>query len=260
MQDSQQPQTTRSGRGVDGCGLANARRMEPTSLSRAAVGKLFGNLMVISEERLRVGRHTYLLTKCTLCGMERWQAQNNLRRGLAGCRKCGRAKAKGREALRVPKWLYQRAQAAQQRCVNPTEGSYPRYGGRGIEFHFESPRAMALWVQENLGLRPDMEIDRINNNGHYEAGNLRWATGAQNLANSRKSKVSAEFHAFKMAHPEIRYADSTLRHLLLEGMTPEQIIERYHRPSCKPKGVYGTFSTPDPVIASRLKGCSSQTV
>jgi hypothetical protein len=112
---------------------------------------------------------------------------------------------------------------------------------------------MALWVQENLGLHKDKELDRIDNEGHYEAGNLRYVTPAQNLANSRKQKVSAEFHAFRQEHPEIRYADATLRRLLLQGMTPEQIIERYNRPSAKPKGVYGTFSTPDPDIASRLR-------
>ena len=176
---------------------------------------------------------------------------SNLRGKTAGCRKCGRAAAKGREALRVPKWLYQRAQAAQQRCTNPNDASYAWYGGRGIEFRFKSPRAMALWVEENLGLHREMEIDRIDNNGHYEPGNLRYSTPAQNVANSRKAKVSAKFHAFRLKYPEVRYADATLRHLLLEGLTPEQIRERFYRPSCKPKGVYGTFSTPDQDIVSQ---------
>lgn len=112
---------------------------------------------------------------------------------------------------------------------------------------------MAIWVQEHLGLQRSLELDRIDNNGHYEPGNLRWATGAQNMANGRKQRVSAEFHDFRMRHPEVRYADATLRRLLLNGMTTAQIIARWHTPSSKPKGVYGTFSTADPVIASRLK-------
>ncbi len=118
---------------------------------------------------------------------------------------------------------------------------------------------MGLWVMEHLGLHQDLELDRIDNDGHYEPGNLRYATGAQNLANSRKQRVSAQFHDFRMKHPEVRYADATLRRFLLQGMTPTQIIARWHQPSTKPKGVYGIFSTADPVIASRLKRSSSQT-
>jgi hypothetical protein len=159
--------------------------------------------------------------------------------------------------LKAPKWLYRRAQAAQQRCTNPNGSHFARYGGRGIEFRFDSPRAMAEWVTANLGLQKEMEIDRIDNDGHYEAGNLRWAHPALNVANSTKAKVSAEFHTFRMEHPEVRYADATLRRLLLKGMTFEEIRERYQKPSRKPKGVYGTFSTPDPTIASQSKACSS---
>lgn len=112
---------------------------------------------------------------------------------------------------------------------------------------------MARWVQANLGLHKEMEIDRIDNSGHYEANNLRYVTPSQNIANSRGDRVSAQFHAFKLKYPEVTYADITLRTFFYQGMTPTQIVERFYRPSRKPKGVYGTFSTPDPVIASQLK-------
>jgi len=112
---------------------------------------------------------------------------------------------------------------------------------------------MAEWVQANLGLHRDMELDRINNDGHYEPGNLQWTTPTQNVANSTKAKVSAEFHAFRLQYPEVRYADATLRRFLLAGMAFKEIKDRFYQASSKPKGVYGTFSTPDPIIASRLK-------
>ena len=63
----------------------------------------------------------------------------------------------------------------------------------------------------------------------------------------------AAMHKFRLEHPKIRYADKTLRNLFYMGLTPQQIIERYHRHSDKPKGVYGTFSTPDLEIASLAK-------
>lgn len=255
MQDLQQHRITKSGQMTDGNHLENAQQMEHQSPLPEMVGDRFGRLMVIDATPKIIKNHPYLQMRCTTCGKEGMWLRSNLRRGIAGCRKCGRKEAHGREALKVPKWLYQRAQAAQQRCINPNEANYSRYGGRGIEFRFDSPRAMAEWVAENLGLHREMEIDRIDNDGHYEPGNLRWATPIQNVVNSTKAKVSIEFHVFRKNHPEIMYADATLRRLLLQGMTPEQIIERFNLPSCKPKGVYGTFSTPDQSIVSLSKDC-----
>ena len=42
--------------------------------------------------------------------------------------------------------------------------------------------------------------------------------------------------------------------MIARGLTDEQIVERFHRPSRKPKGVYGTFSTLDPEIVSLCQG------
>lgn len=72
-----------------------------------------------------------------------------------------------------------------QRCTNPRDGSWRNYGGRGIEFRFASVGAAVQWIKEHLPhptyLR--LDVDRIDNNGHYEPGNLRLATRQQNLAN-----------------------------------------------------------------------------
>jgi hypothetical protein len=71
---------------------------------------------------------------------------------------------------------------ARQRCNNPKDTKYPDYGGRGIEFRFTS---FDQFFAE-LGPRPDgMTLDRINNDGHYEPGNVRWATGSQQIRNRR---------------------------------------------------------------------------
>ena len=100
-----------------------------------------------------------------------------------------------------------------------------------------------------------MELDRIDNNGHYEAGNIRWATKAVNTNNRRTSKWTPLMHKFKMEYPHINYADSTLRQLLSVGLTFPQIEERFNLPSQKPKGKYGISSTADPEIASLVKVC-----
>ena len=142
------------------------------------------------------------------------------------------------------------------RCNNKNNAQYDNYGGRGIQFKFDSAISCALWIQENLGCLPkhkDMELDRINNDGHYEAGNIRWAKKIVNTNNRRTSKWTPLMHKFKLEHPEIRYADASLRGYLSAGLTFAQIVERYHKPSQKPKGKYGTFSTADREIASLVK-------
>lgn len=73
--------------------------------------------------------------------------------------------------------------AARQRCRNPRDRAYRNYGGRGIEFRFKSFGEF----YEEIGPRPTFNhsVDRINVNGHYEKGNVRWATRAEQVKNRR---------------------------------------------------------------------------
>jgi hypothetical protein len=73
--------------------------------------------------------------------------------------------------------------AARERCSNPHNKSYKNYGGRGIQFRFTS--FADFW--DALGPRPDpsLTIERINNDGHYERGNVCWATRLEQRHNRR---------------------------------------------------------------------------
>lgn len=75
--------------------------------------------------------------------------------------------------------------AMKDRCLSPNNQNYKYYGGRGISID-------PLWMDfavfvEDVGERPEgMSLDRINNDGNYEPGNVRWATAKEQSLNSRK--------------------------------------------------------------------------
>jgi hypothetical protein len=72
--------------------------------------------------------------------------------------------------------------AAKARCTNPKNKDWKHYGGRGIKFLFKSFREFLA----HIGPRPaGKTLDRIKNDGHYEPGNVRWATWKEQAANRR---------------------------------------------------------------------------
>jgi hypothetical protein len=78
-------------------------------------------------------------------------------------------------------WLNMRA-----RCSNPNKPDWPRYGGRGIRV-CDRWRSFEAFLAD-VGERPrsDLQLDRIDNDGHYEPGNVRWATRSEQMANRRR--------------------------------------------------------------------------
>ena len=79
------------------------------------------------------------------------------------------------------------------RCNNLKCKDYQWYGERGIKNKFKSFDDFFSYVVNNLGIKKieqikGLQIDRIDNDGHYEPGNIRWVTSKINNNNRRNSK------------------------------------------------------------------------
>lgn len=81
-----------------------------------------------------------------------------------------------------------------QRCLNPRDKRYDRYGGRGITICDRWLDSFEAFL-EDMGRRPSSAhtIDRIDNDGNYEPGNCRWATQKQQQRNRGNSVIITAF-------------------------------------------------------------------
>ena len=76
-----------------------------------------------------------------------------------------------------------------RRCEWPGHRQWKDYGGRGIGVceRWHDVRLFIADIERDLGPRPHgMTLDRIDVNGNYEPGKMRWATWQQQRHNRRK--------------------------------------------------------------------------
>lgn len=88
-----------------------------------------------------------------------------------------------------------------RRCADPNDAHFHCYGGRGI-------RVCERWLDfsnyiSDTGLPPfpGAELDRIDNDGNYEPGNVRWVTRTQNR-NNQRDNIMVNFNGKTMTIAE----------------------------------------------------------
>lgn len=163
---------------------------------RVSIGLQFGSWTVLSDVPFQKCGALYVRARCS-CGIERDANLRFLETGRSvQCKACAASQRHRNEGHLlvtsvVDRRLQKRVNDWFQRCNNPNSQSYRNYGARGIECRFQSVKEGVEWVKEHLP-HPTylkLDVDREDNDGHYEAGNLRLVTRKVNLAN-RRQRVS----------------------------------------------------------------------
>lgn len=89
------------------------------------------------------------------------------------------------DIFRKKKPLYRTWQSMKSRCYDSNTRDYNLYGGRGITVCERWLNSYDDFVAD-MGVRPEgMTLDRINPDGNYEPGNVRWATPKEQITNRR---------------------------------------------------------------------------
>lgn len=164
-----------------------------TSRLPIVIGQQFGRLTVT---RLLLGigtRRASAVCECQ-CGNRRIVALSQLRSG--GTRSCGclrreyvaaknKKHGEGSRTQRTPEYVVWKRM--RQRCNDPGTHQWANYGGRGIKI---DPRwdDFATFLAD-VGRKPGRgyTIDRIDNDGDYAPGNVRWATAKEQSRNKRNT-------------------------------------------------------------------------
>lgn len=74
--------------------------------------------------------------------------------------------------------------AVRGRCEDPNDVSYQWYGAKGIRMYEEWANDIHTFLRD-IGPKPSSvhSLDRINNEGHYEPGNVKWSTPREQAQN-----------------------------------------------------------------------------
>lgn len=146
------------------------------------LGERYGRLTVIRRTVKKVG--SPLVCICD-CGKIVFTSSNKLRIGrIKSCGCFSRERSRRHGLYGTPE--YNAWKSMKQRCLNKNNKSYKWYGARSIKIH-------PPWIKDfyaffvEAGKRPSekFSIDRIDNDGHYIPGNIRWATKKQQIENRR---------------------------------------------------------------------------
>lgn len=155
------------------------------------IGEIFGYWTVVSyNEQLSKEKRETLLNCVCKCGTTKPVYLKMLKKGKSKSCGCMRREKKTTHGLEQHS-MYNIWRNQYNRCNNRKNKNYNHYGGRGIECTWTLEEA-CVWYDENPKPSKKHSLDRIDNNGHYEVSNVRWATSIEQNNNRRPRTFSTE--------------------------------------------------------------------
>ncbi len=198
------------------------------------IGQRFGRLVVTARDGRRV-------TCSCDCGKTIEAERGNVAYGRTrscGCLQAEVARENGRRAAKhghtsggkmSPEYLSWQAMNA--RCRNPAAENFAEYGGRGITVCGRWRESFAAFLADVGPRRPGTTLDRVQNDGNYEPGNVRWATPRQQAGNRRTSRlitIGGETACLTEWARRAGVSDHCILHRLRRGLTGRALIQPAH--------------------------------
>lgn len=163
------------------------------------IGKRFGRLTVIAEgERAQGRRENRWICQCDCGNITNPVSGNRLRSGdvkSCGCYKREQTIRRSTTHDLCHSRLYRIYFGMKDRCTNPHNEHYARYGGRGIQICVEwlnSFEAFYKWAMSH-GYADNLTLDRKENDKGYCPENCRWTTN-EVQANNRWTNIVVEIN------------------------------------------------------------------
>lgn len=146
-------------------------------------GRVFNRLIVIERSSIRTNNLIHWKCICE-CGNTSYVITARLTAGKTkscGCLKKTHKLTHGKSRTKE----YVAWTGMIQRCSNPKTFGYERYGGRGIRVCTEWQNSFEDFLAE-VGNAPTSKhtLERIDSEGNYEPGNVKWATRFEQAHNT----------------------------------------------------------------------------
>jgi len=180
-----------------------------------AVGDKYGKWLV-----LRIDDKDYqrVHVQCE-CGKIKSVDKNSLSQGestqCASCRGRAVATKHGQNRKNQTTAEYRAWCNMKNRVLNPRLPEYKNYGGRGIEI-------WPAWILsfeaffKDIGSRPSElhSLERIDNNGNYEPGNVKWALLHEQIINRRISvRINGKYLGIRRLAQKLHMKEKTIKNL-----------------------------------------------
>lgn len=191
------------------------------------IGQRFGRWIVEQVQ----GKHALALCDC---GSRYRRRLDSIASGQSTqCRRCANIAVNAKRKRSAPdpyKAERQAWRSMKHRCANPHSSDYPYYGGRGICVCERWINSFADFLAD-VGPRPSPahSIDRMNNDGNYEPGNVRWATKKQQMRNKRGLRLiefRGETKLISEWAEKLGRSDTAIRYRLNRGLPIDAELSR----------------------------------